>query len=47
MIEFYVDLHVHIGCDSLGRPIKVSGSRKMTFENIEMEFFFRIGVDIV
>ena len=47
MTEFYVDLHVHIGCDSLGRPIKVSGSRKLTFENIAKECFYRKGVDIV
>ncbi|NLS44344.1 MAG: TIGR00375 family protein [Firmicutes bacterium] len=47
MTEYYVDLHVHIGCDSRGRPIKVSGSRKLTFENIAKECFYRKGIDIV
>ncbi len=47
MTEFYVDLHVHIGADSQGRPVKVSGSRKLTFENIAKECFSRKGVDIV
>ena len=47
MTEFYVDLHVHIGCDRQGRPVKVSGSKKLTFENIAKECFYRKGVDIV
>jgi uncharacterized protein (TIGR00375 family) len=47
LTEFYVDLHVHIGADSQGRPVKVSGSRKLTFENIAKECFSRKGVDIV
>ncbi|MFY9197203.1 MAG: TIGR00375 family protein, partial [Bacillota bacterium] len=47
MTEFYVDLHVHIGCDSTGRPVKVSASRELTFENIAKECFYKKGVDIV
>ena len=47
MTEFYVDLHVHIGCDRQGRPVKVSGSKKLTFENIAKECFYRKGLDIV
>ena len=41
MIEFYVDLHVHIGCDSQGRRVKVSGSKRLTFENIAKECFYK------
>ncbi len=47
MTEFFVDLHVHIGSDSQGRRVKVSGSKKLTFENIAKECFYRKGVDIV
>lgn len=46
-MEYYVDLHVHIGCDSQGRPVKVSGSKKLTFENIAKECTYRKGIDIV
>ncbi|MGE5592413.1 MAG: endonuclease Q family protein [Betaproteobacteria bacterium] len=45
--RFFVDLHVHIGRDSHGRPVKVSGARNLTFENIAKECFQRKGIDVV
>ena len=45
--RFFVDLHVHIGRDSRGRPVKVSGARNLTFGNIAKECFYRKGIDVV
>jgi len=35
--EYFVDLHVHIGRDFRGRPVKVSGARDLTLENVARE----------
>ncbi|MGE5588361.1 MAG: endonuclease Q family protein [Clostridia bacterium] len=45
--RFFVDLHVHIGRDSRGRPVKVSAARNLTFGNIAKECFYRKGIDVV
>jgi len=45
--RFFADLHVHIGRDSRLRPVKVSGARNLTFQNIARECVSRKGVDIV
>jgi uncharacterized protein (TIGR00375 family) len=45
--EYFVDLHVHIGRDSRGRPVKVSGARDLTLENIAREAAERKGIDII
>ena len=42
-----MDLHVHIGRDLRGRPVKVSGARDLTFENIAREAGERKGIDVV
>lgn len=45
--DYFVDLHVHIGRDSAGNPVKVSGARDLTFANIAREAATRKGIDIV
>lgn len=45
--DYFVDLHVHIGRDSLGRPVKISGARDLTFGNIAREARERKGIDVV
>jgi uncharacterized protein (TIGR00375 family) len=45
--HYFVDLHVHIGRDSAGNPVKVSGARDLTFANIAREAATRKGIDIV
>ena len=42
-----MDLHVHIGRDSLGRPVKVSGAHDLTFANIAREAGQRKGIDVI
>ncbi len=41
------DLHVHIGRSGSGRPVKITASRDLTFENIAAECVARKGVDVV
>lgn len=43
----YADLHIHIGRTSSGRPVKITGSRNLTLENILEEAAFRKGLDLV
>lgn len=45
--RFYADLHVHVGRTKDGRPVKISGSRDLTFRNIAIEASDRKGMDIV
>lgn len=45
--RFYADLHVHIGRTAEGDPVKISGSRDLTFRNIAREASERKGMDIV
>ncbi len=47
MQTYYADLHVHIGKTEDGRPVKISGSRDLTFRNIAEEASERKGMDIV
>jgi len=44
---FYADLHVHVGRTKDGRPVKISGSRDLTFQGIAAEASDRKGMDIV
>ncbi|MDP4162233.1 MAG: endonuclease Q family protein [Bacillota bacterium] len=34
MNEFYADLHIHIGRTQSGKPVKITGSKTLTFTNI-------------
>lgn len=47
MKKFFVDLHVHIGRTENGSPVKITASKKLTFENIAKECAERKGIDVV
>lgn len=47
MNTYFADLHVHIGRTNEGKPVKISGSRNLTFCNIAEEASERKGMDIV
>lgn len=47
MIEYFADLHVHIGRTQSGSPVKVTASANLTFENILHEAVYRKGIDAV
>jgi len=34
MNEYYADLHIHLGRTATGRPVKISGSKDLTFARI-------------
>jgi len=44
---FFADLHVHVGRDSRGRPVKVSASSALTLRRIVEECATRKGIQIV
>ncbi|RDI41263.1 endonuclease Q family protein [Falsibacillus pallidus] len=47
MNSYYADLHIHIGRDFHGRPVKITGAKSLTLQNI-LEFSMgQKGVDIV
>ncbi|MGP4042278.1 endonuclease Q family protein [Gracilibacillus sp. D59] len=45
--EFFTDLHIHIGRNSLGKPVKITASKNLTLMNIMQEASERKGLDIV
>ncbi|SEA58902.1 TIGR00375 family protein [Thalassobacillus cyri] len=45
--SYYVDLHIHIGRDWNGRPVKISGGKSLTLTNILKEASRRKGMDMV
>ncbi|KHE73207.1 endonuclease Q family protein [Halobacillus sp. BBL2006] len=45
--RFFVDLHIHIGQDWNGRPVKITGSKSLTVTNIVKEASRRKGLDMV
>ncbi|HEY0828940.1 MAG TPA: endonuclease Q family protein [Bacilli bacterium] len=47
MKSYYADLHIHIGRTEKGSPVKITGSRDLTFFNIAREASERKGMDIV
>jgi len=47
MIEYFADLHIHIGRTRRGAPVKVTASATLTFENILREALTRKGIDAV
>ena len=46
MNHFFADLHIHIGRSSDGRPVKITASRDLTFENICVESVERKGIQV-
>lgn len=47
MKGYYVDLHIHIGRSPNGRPVKITGSKNLTIENILEEASERKGLDMI
>lgn len=47
MDSFFVDLHIHIGRDWNGKPVKITGSKSLTLSNILEEASNRKGLDMV
>lgn len=45
--SYFVDLHIHIGRTEKGKPVKISGSKDLTFFNIAQEASERKGIDVV
>ncbi len=45
--EFFTDLHIHIGRNSIGKPVKITASKNLTLMNIMQEASERKGLDIV
>jgi len=44
---FFADLHVHIGRSQDGQPVKISGSKNLTFMNIAKEASQRKGIELI
>lgn len=47
MRSYYADLHIHIGRTEKGRPVKISGSKDLTFHRIAREASERKGLDMI
>lgn len=47
MNDFYADLHIHIGRTKSGRPVKITGSKLLTLQNILQSASSRKGLDII
>ncbi len=45
--QVYTDLHIHIGRSEDGQPVKISGSRNLTFANIAKEASERKGIGLI
>ncbi|MFK7697146.1 endonuclease Q family protein [Paenibacillus sp. HJGM_3] len=45
--NYFADLHIHIGRTESGQPVKISGSKDLTFYNIAREASERKGIEIV
>ncbi|WP_223066577.1 endonuclease Q family protein [Paenibacillus caui] len=45
--SFYADMHIHIGRTGGGSPVKISGSRDLTFANIAKEAAERKGIGLI
>lgn len=45
--NYFADLHIHIGRTEQGAPVKISGSRNLTFANIAKEAAERKGIQLV
>lgn len=45
--QVYADLHIHIGRSEDGQPVKISGSRNLTFANIAKEASERKGIGLI
>ena len=46
MYEVFADLHIHIGRTKNNKPIKITASRSLNFENIARECANKKGISI-
>ena len=46
MNQYFADLHIHLGGSSAGTPVKITASRKLTFDAVINECVNRKGIDI-
>lgn len=46
-MKVYADLHVHIGSSNNGKPVKITASKSLSFDNIAKESLKRKGIQIV
>ncbi|WP_017755666.1 endonuclease Q family protein [Calidifontibacillus oryziterrae] len=47
MNKYFVDLHIHIGRTQTGRPVKITGAKSLTIENILVEASNIKGMDMI
>ncbi len=47
MNNYYTDLHIHIGAAGDNKPVKITASKNLTFENIVKESSRRKGLDLI
>ncbi|KAB8138394.1 TIGR00375 family protein [Gracilibacillus oryzae] len=47
MDQFFADLHIHIGRNKYGKPVKITGAKSLTITNILKEASDRKGMNIV
>ena len=47
MNNYYADLHIHIGAAGDNKPVKITASKNLTFENIVKESTNRKGLDLI
>ena len=47
MNNYFADLHIHIGASANGKPVKITASNNLTFENIVRESNDRKGLDMI
>ncbi|MFC3038989.1 endonuclease Q family protein [Virgibacillus xinjiangensis] len=45
--EYFADMHIHIGRDMNGAPVKITGSKSLTLTNILIESSRRKGIDLL
>lgn len=45
--NFFADMHIHIGADKTGQPVKITASRKLNFANILDESLQNKGLDMI
>lgn len=46
MQNYYADLHIHLGASSAGTPVKITASKKLTFDAVIQECSRRKGIHI-
>ncbi|RWZ60196.1 TIGR00375 family protein [Halobacillus fulvus] len=47
LASYFVDLHIHIGRDWYGNPVKITGSKNLTLTNVVKEASRRKGLDMI